>query len=501
LKDKTIATTNKTNPTTTTNKKETGITVNKNDDFSGWFSQVVEKAGLADHISAKGFIILKPYGYAIWESIRDILDKKLKETGHSNGFLPCLIPESILNKEEDHFKGFNPEVFWVTHSGNSELNEKLALRPTSEALLYSIFPKWISSYRDLPLRVNFWNTALRAEIKSTKPFIRNSEFLWQEGHTVHASKDEAEDQVLMILDIYKNLIENILSIPTITGYKSNKEKFVGADYTTTLEGMMPDGKALQLGTSHNLGRNFSKPFEIKFLNRENNEEFAWQTSWGISWRLIGAIIMVHADQQGLILPPIIAPIQIIIIPIYKNNNEKIVKENANSLKNKLSQLGYRVFVDERNEYTAGWKYNEWEIKGVPIRINIGQRDIENNTIEIVRRDTKQKQVIPLVQLKENIEKIFGTIQNDLFVNAEKLLKEKTKKVSDYKEFKKTMDNAEGFIICGWCGDEKCEVNIKEETGSDIRVLPFVQKELNENLKNCIYCNNKAEKIAIFARAY
>ena len=290
MKDETTATTA---TTKITNKKEVGITVNKNDDFSGWYSQIVEKAGLADYISAKGFIILKPYGYAIWESIREILDKKLKETGHSNGFLPCLIPESILNKEEDHFKGFNPEVFWVTHSGNSELNEKLALRPTSEALLYSIFPKWISSYRDLPLRVNFWNTALRAEIKSTKPFIRNSEFLWQEGHTVHASKKEAEVQVLMILDIYKNLIENILSVPTITGYKSNKEKFVGADYTTTLEGMMPDGKALQLGTSHNLGRNFSKPFEIKFLDRENNEEFAWQTSWGISWRLIGVIIMVH----------------------------------------------------------------------------------------------------------------------------------------------------------------------------------------------------------------
>jgi prolyl-tRNA synthetase len=498
LKDETTATTA---TTKITNKKEVGITVNKNDDFSGWYSQIVEKAGLADYISAKGFIILKPYGYAIWESIREILDKKLKETGHSNGFLPCLIPESILNKEEDHFKGFNPEVFWVTHSGNSELNEKLALRPTSEALLYSIFPKWISSYRDLPLRVNFWNTALRAEIKSTKPFIRNSEFLWQEGHTVHASKKEAEVQVLMILDIYKNLIENILSIPTITGYKSNKEKFVGADYTTTLEGMMPDGKALQLGTSHNLGRNFSKPFEIKFLNRENNEEFAWQTSWGISWRLIGAIIMVHADQQGLILPPIIAPIQIIIIPIYKNNNEKIIKENANSLKNNLSQLGYRVFVDERNEYTAGWKYNEWEIKGVPIRINIGQRDIENNTIEIVRRDKKQKQVIPLIQLKENIEKIFGDIQNDLFINAEKLLKEKTKKVSDYKEFTKTMINSDGFTICGWCGDEKCELKIKEETGADIRVIPFDQKELMGNLKNCIYCNSKAEKIAIFARAY
>jgi prolyl-tRNA synthetase len=493
LKDKTTA--------TVPNKKVIGITAKKNDDFSEWFSQVVEKAGLADYISAKGFIVLKPYGYAIWESIREYLDKKLKETGHHNGFLPCLIPESILNKEEDHFKGFSPEVFWVTHSGDSELNEKLALRPTSEALLYSIFPKWISSYRDLPFRINFWNTALRAEIKSTKPFIRNSEFLWQEGHTVHASKKEAEDQVIMILDIYKNLIESILSIPTITGYKSNKEKFVGADYTTTLEGMMPDGKALQLGTSHNLGKNFSKPFEIKFLNSENNEEFAWQTSWGTSWRLIGALIMVHGDEQGLILPPMIAPIQIIIIPIYKNNNEKIVKESATLLKNNLSELGYRVFVDERNEYTAGWKYNEWELKGVPIRINIGQRDIENNTIEIVRRDKKQKQIISLIKLKENMEKIFENIHNDLYNTAEKHLKEKTRIIFSYTDFVKTMQDQGGFILCGWCGNEECELKIKEETGADIRVIPFNQKELNEELANCVYCDNKAEKIAVFARAY
>ena len=402
-----------------TNKKEIGITVKKIDDFSEWYSQVVEKAGLADYISAKGFIILKPYGYAIWESIKEHLDKKLRETGHNNGFLPCLIPESILNKEEDHFKGFNPEVFWVTHSGESKLNEKLALRPTSEALLYSIFPKWISSYRDLPLRINFWNTALRAEIKSTKPFIRNSEFLWQEGHTVHSSKNEAEDQVMMILNIYKNLIENILSIPTITGYKSDKEKFVGAETTTTLEGMMPDGKALQLGTSHNLGRNFSKPFGIKFLNKENIEEFAWQTSWGTSWRLIGALIMVHGDEQGLILPPLIAPIQIIIIPIYKSNNEKTVKEGANLLKSSLSGYGYRVFVDERNEYTAGWKYNEWEVKGVPVRINIGQRDIENNTIEIVRRDNRQKQVISTEQLNETIEKTFESIQREFCLTMQR----------------------------------------------------------------------------------
>jgi prolyl-tRNA synthetase len=484
-----------------TYKKEVGITVKKNDNFSEWYSQIVDKSGLADYISAKGFIILKPYGYAIWESIKDYLDKKLKETGHVNGFLPCLIPESILNKEEDHFKGFNPEVFWVTHSGNTQLNEKLALRPTSEALLYSIFPKWISSYRDLPLRINFWNTALRAEIKSTKPFIRNSEFLWQEGHTVHSSKEEAEDQVLMILNIYKNLIENILSIPTITGYKSNKEKFVGAEYTTTLEGMMPDGKALQLGTSHNLGRNFSKPFEIKFLNQENNEEFAWQTSWGTSWRLIGALIMVHGDDQGLILPPKIAPIQIIIVPIYKNNNEKTVKESANLLKNNLSDLGYRVFVDERNEHTAGWKYNEWEVKGVPIRISIGQRDIENNTIEIVRRDNRGKKIISLNELNENIVTIFESIQNDLFNNAEKYLKEKIKTVINYKEFTTIMSSSEGFILSGWCGNEECEIKIKEDTSADIRVIPFNQNESNEELKNCIYCNNESEKTVIFARAY
>jgi prolyl-tRNA synthetase len=484
------------------NKKEIGITVKKNDDFSEWFSQIVEKSGLADYISAKGFIVLKPYGFAIWESIREYLDKKLKDTGHSNGFLPCLIPESILNKEEDHFKGFNPEVFWVTHSGENKLNEKLALRPTSEALLYSIFPKWISSYRDLPLKINFWNTALRAEIKSTKPFIRNSEFLWQEGHTVHSSKNDAEDQVMMILGIYKNLIENVLSIPTITGFKSNKEKFVGAEYTTTLEGMMPDGKALQLGTSHNLERNFSKPFEIKFLNKENNEEFAWQTSWGTSWRLIGAIIMVHGDDKGLILPPKIAPIQIVIIPIYKNNNEKAVKESANLLKDSLLESGYRVFVDGRNEYTAGWKYNEWEVKGVPIRISIGQRDIENKTIEIVRRDNRHKQVIPLEHLGERMEEIFNSVQNDLFSNAQKCLRKKTRRVSNYEEFKKMMDDSEGFALAGWCGKEECELKIKEETTADIRVIPFDQEvELNKELKNCIYCNELSEKTVVFAKAY
>jgi prolyl-tRNA synthetase len=488
--------------------KEFGISVKKDENFSEWYSQIIEKTGLADHISAKGFIILRPYGFAIWDLIKNYLDHKLKDTGHLNGFLPCLIPENLLNKEEKHFKGFNPEVFWVTSSGESMLSEKLALRPTSEALLYSIFPKWISSYRDLPLKMNFWNTALRAEIKSTKPFIRNSEFLWQEGHTAHIDKKEAEDEVMTILYLYKHFIEKVLSIPTISGYKSNKEKFVGADYTTALEGMMPDGKALQLGTSHNLGLNFSQPFEIKFLNKNNVEEFVWQTSWGISWRLIGALIMVHGDDKGLILPPIVAPIQIIIIPIYKNVNEHFVKEHAKRLKDNLVALGYRVFVDDRDEYTAGWKYNEWEMKGVPVRINIGQRDIENNTVEIVRRDNRQKSIISVENLSKEIEKIFQSLQSDLYYKAEIYLKEKTKIITSFNDFKRDLDSYSGFIVTGWCGNEDCEVGVKEDTGADIRVIPFDVKDIPtgldmtyDDIKECIYCGKKANKTVIFAKAY
>ncbi len=488
--------------------KEFGISVKKDENFSEWYSQIIEKTGLADYISAKGFIVLRPYGFAIWDLIKTYLDQKFKETGHLNGFLPCLIPESLLNKEEKHFKGFNPEVFWVTSSGDSLLNEKLALRPTSEALLYSIFPKWISSYRDLPLKMNFWNTALRAEIKSTKPFIRNSEFLWQEGHTAHANKKEAEDEVMTILHLYKYFIEKVLLIPTISGYKSNKEKFVGADYTTSLEGLMPDGKALQLGTSHNLGLNFSQPFEIKFLNKNNNEDFVCQTSWGISWRLIGALVMVHGDDKGLILPPIVAPIQIIIVPIYKNVNAHLVKDHANRLKDSLVSLGYRVFVDERDEFTAGWKYNEWEMKGVPVRINIGQRDIERNNVEVVRRDNRQKSIVPMEDLSKEIEKIFQGLQSNLYCKAETFLKEKTKIITNYDDFKRNLDYYSGFMVTGWCGNEDCEVRVKEDTGADIRVIPFDSKDLPTELnttydliKDCIYCGKKANKTVIFAKAY
>ena len=488
--------------------KEFGLTVQKDEDFSEWYSQIVEKAGLADYASAKGFIIVRPYGYAIWELIKDQLDTKFRQTGHSNGFLPCLIPESLLNKEEKHFKGFNPEVFWVTSSGDSPLNERLALRPTSEALLYSIFPKWISSYRDLPLKINFWNSALRAEIKSTKPFIRNSEFLWQEGHTAHISNIEAQDQVLGILSIYKNFIENSLSIPSVSGFKSNKEKFVGAEYTTTLEGLMPDGKALQLGTSHNLGQNFSLPFDIKYLNKNNKEEHVWQTSWGVSWRLIGALIMVHGDDKGLILPPSIAPIQIIIIPIFKSINQELVKEQAKILRDNLVGSGYRVFVDESDEYTAGWKYNEWEMKGVPLRISIGQRDIDNNTLEIVRRDNRAKKIISIATLSTEIQTVINDLQSDLYDKAQSFLNKKTKFLEKIEEFEYELKTNGGFVLAYWCGNEECEVKIKENTGADIRVIPFDTERILSGLsrsestpKNCVYCGKESQNLAIFAKAY
>jgi prolyl-tRNA synthetase len=480
--------------------KETGITVKKNVNFSEWYLQVVLKTGLADYAPVKGFIVLPPYGYALWESIKDILDRKFKETGHQNGFLPILIPESLLVREEDHFAGFIPEVFWVTKAGDNNLSEKLALRPTSETLAYSIFAKWVASYRDLPLKINYWNTALRAEIKGTKPFVRTSEFLWQEGHTVHATSKEAEEEVMSILMIYNDLIQNDLAIPTLAGLKSDKEKFVGAEYTATLEGMMSDGKALQMGTSHYLGQRFSKPFEIRYLGRDSQDHFAWQTSWGVSWRLIGALIMVHGDDKGLIIPPKVAPIQVIIIPIYKSKDEQIVNSSVDELHIELKKSGIRAHLDNREEYTAGWKFNEWEIKGVPLRINIGPRDIENRKVELVRRDTKEKILVDRVQLTEHVISLLEEIQSNLLDRAKKLLEDNITKTTSYDILKSTVQNKGGFILSGWCSNRQCEDKIKEETGADIRVIPFKGQEESSSTI-CIYCRQPAKKIAIFGRSY
>ncbi len=479
-------------------REAAGITVKKSEDFSEWYTQAVLKAGLADYAPVKGFIVLPPYGYALWESIRDILDKRFKETGHQNAFLPVLIPESLLSKEEDHFAGFTPEVFWVTRAGDNDIGERLALRPTSETLAYSIFAKWITSYRDLPLKINFWNTALRAEIKATKPFIRTSEFLWQEGHTVHATEEEAEHEVMTILDIYKDLIENYLAVPVVTGFKSDSEKFVGAKYTTTLEGLMADGRALQMGTSHHLAQNFSKPFEIKYLGKDTKEHFAWQTSWGVSWRLIGALIMVHGDDKGLVLPPKVAPIQVVIVPIHKDKDAEVVKEKAGEIESELKKAGIRAHMDGRDEYTSGWKFNEWEMKGVPLRINIGLRDIEKGQVEFVRRDTKEKMPGDRAKLVDTAGSLLAKIQDSLLARAKTFLNENISRPGAYSEFKSTVEDRGGLVTAGWCGREECEDKIKDETGADIRVLPFDQKD---KPAKCIYCGQEAKKAAIFARAY
>ena len=478
--------------------KEIGITVKKSLDFSDWYTQCVLKSGIADYSPSKGFIILRPYGYAIWEIIREILDEELKKTGHKNGFLPVLIPESLLTKEKDHFDGFLPEVFWVTKSGDCDLGEKLAVRPTSETLAYSMFSKWISSYRDLPLKLNFWNSALRAEIKSTKPLIRNSEFLWQEGHTAHTDENEANKEVRTILDIYKMLIEEYLAIPTLSGFKTDKEKFVGAKYTTCLESAMADGKALQMATSHHLGQNFSKPFEIKFLDKDSAEQYVWQTSWGISWRVIGAIIMVHGDDKGLILPPKISPTQVIIVPIYKDESKTVVKQKAYELEQKLKDSLIRVQTDDRDEFTSGWKFNDWEMKGVPLRVNIGLRDIQENQVELIRRDTKERFYVKEKELVKQTLSILEKIQSNMFDRAKNLLQENTRSATTLEELLSVLDATGGFVACSWCGKRKCEDLVKEKTTADIRIVPFNPKN---NISSCIGCGNQETIEVYFGRAY
>lgn len=480
--------------------KEIGITSSQKDDFSSWYIQSVLKAGLADYAPMKGFIVMRPYGYQIWEIIKDILDEELKKLGHQNGFLPILIPETLLSKEQNHFAGFNPEVFWVTKAGDNTLREKLALRPTSETLAYSMFTKWISSYRDLPLKINYWNSALRAEIKSTKPFIRNSEFLWQEGHTAHATESEADTEVLLILETYKDLIENYLAIPTVAGYKSEKERFVGAKYTTSLESIMQDGKCLQMATSHQLGQNFAKTFEIKYVGKDTEEHFVWQTSWGISWRLIGAVIMSHGDDRGIIIPPKVAPIQVVIVPIYKDITKEKVISVASNLEKMLNQEGIRAHLDDRDEYTSGWKFNDWETKGVPLRVNLGIIDIENKQLELVRRDTLEKNTIQYVDATGKINEMLSIIQTRLFNQALERLNEKTTIASNLDEAKSILEGDGGFISTHWCGNVECEERLKDQTSADIRVIPFEgQDSLND--KVCISCQLKAKSRVIIGRAY
>ena len=475
-----------------------GITEKKDENFSEWYTQTVLKAELIDYSQVKGFIILREYGFSIWENIQSILDKEFKKDGTKNAYFPLLIPESLLNRESDHFKGFTPEVFWVTRTGDNEIDNKLAIRPTSETIAYESYAKWIKSWRDLPLKLNFWNSVLRAEIKDTKPFIRTSEFLWQEGHTAHETKEEATKQVDFMLKLYEDFVNDYLALPILTGRKSDKEKFVGANYTLTIEGIMPDGKALQMGTSHHLGQNFSKPFEISFLGKDEEQHFAWQTSWGVSWRLMGALIMTHGDDKGLILPPKIAPIQVVIIPIYYDEMKKneIMKVIEGVIK-QLDAKGVRSYVDSSEQHTPGWKFNQWEMKGVPIRIEIGPKDLEKNSFVVVKRNSREKRDIPIDNnTAGEIVKELKTIQSELYDIAKKKHNNMIFESVDYNELCERLNNERGFVKTGWCESRECEDKIKDETGADIRLIEDEKID-----STCIVCGKNTKNTVYFAKSY
>ena len=476
-----------------------GVTVKKSENFSEWYTQVILKSELADYAPVKGCMIFRELSYAIWEKIQEIFDTKIKATGHKNVYFPLFIPEHFLKKEAEHFEGFVPEVAWVTMGGDTPLEEKLALRPTSETIMYATFAKWIRSWRDLPVKINQWCNIIRWDTKGTKLFLRTREFLWQEGHTVHATKEEADQEVMQILNEYKDLMENYLAIPVLKGKKSEREKFPGALYTTCLEAIMPDGKALQMATSHHLGQNFSKVFKIKFLDKEEKEQYAWQTSWGFSTRLIGALVMVHGDDKGLVLPPKIAPIQVVIVPIpYKDVDTEQILAKAKEIYEKLHKNGIQVVLDDRTEYTPGWKFNDWELKGVPIRIEIGPRDLKQGQVTLARRDTFEKTAVKEENVTDAVTKLLKDIQRNLFEKAKKILEENITTVTAYKDFKKVLKEKGGFIRACWCGSSDCEKNVKEETGATIRIVPLEKEKI---FANCIYCGEEAKEVVYFARSY
>ncbi len=467
---------------------------NIDEDFAQWYTDIVIKAELADYTDTKGCIAIKPYGYSIWENIQNYTDKKFKETGVENVYFPVLIPESLLQKEKDHVEGFAPEVAWVTEAGGEKLDERLCIRPTSETIISTMYSKWLKSWRDLPFVYNQWCSVLRWE-KETRPFLRSREFLWQEGHTIHETAKEAKERTMQMLNVYADVAENLLAIPVIKGIKTESEKFAGAEETYTIESMMHDGRALQSATSHYFGQNFTKPFDIKFQNREGKEEYAYQTSWGSSTRLIGALIMAHGDNRGLKLPPRVAPIQVVIVPIAQHKAG--VLDKVYEIKNTLSSE-LRVKVDDRDKYSPGYKFNYWEMKGVPIRLEIGPRDIENGECILVRRDTSEKVTIKLDNLKAELEKMLTSIHNNMFEECKNRLKEKTTVALSLDEFKNSMETNQGFIKAMWCGDEECENKIRELTGAKSRCMPFEQEKISDK---CVCCGKTANKMVVWGKQY
>jgi prolyl-tRNA synthetase len=486
--------------------------VTRSENYSEWYNELVTRADLAENSAVRGCMVIKPYGYAIWEKMHDALDKMFKDTGHVNAYFPLFIPKSFLCREAEHVEGFAKECAVVTHyrlknnpdgSGvvvdpDARLEEELIVRPTSETIIWNTYKNWIKSYRDLPILCNQWANVVRWEMR-TRMFLRTAEFLWQEGHTAHATKEEAIEEASRMLDVYADFAENYMAMPVLKGIKSPNERFAGALDTYCIEAMMQDGKALQAGTSHFLGQNFAKAFDVKFLSNENKLEYVWATSWGVSTRLMGALIMTHSDDNGLVLPPKLAPTQVVIIPIYRSADQlPTISEKANEIKRKLEAKGISVKYDDRDSFKPGWKFNEYEFKGVPVRIAIGPRDIENGTVEVARRDTLEKEVYQITDIENKIENLLDAIQNNLFTKALSFRQNNTRKADTWEEFNRILDQEGGFILAHWDGTPETEEAIKEKTKATIRCIPF---DAPEEEGKCIFSGKPSKRRVVFARSY
>ena len=486
--------------------------VTRSENYSEWYNELVTRADLAENSAVRGCMVIKPYGYAIWEKMHDALDKMFKDTGHVNAYFPLFIPKSFLCREAEHVEGFAKECAVVTHyrlknnpdgSGvvvdpDARLEEELIVRPTSETIIWNTYKNWIKSYRDLPILCNQWANVVRWEMR-TRMFLRTAEFLWQEGHTAHATKEEAIEEASRMLDVYADFAEKYMAMPVLKGIKSPNERFAGALDTYCIEAMMQDGKALQAGTSHFLGQNFAKAFDVKFLSNENKLEYVWATSWGVSTRLMGALIMTHSDDNGLVLPPKLAPTQVVIIPIYRNADQlPMISEKANEIKRKLEAKGISVKYDDRDSFKPGWKFNEYEMKGVPVRIAIGPRDIENGTVEVARRDTLEKEIYQITDIENKIENLLDAIQNNLFAKALSFRENNTRKADTWEEFNRILDEEGGFILAHWDGTPETEEAIKEKTKATIRCIPF---DAPEEDGKCIFSGKPSKRRVVFARSY
>jgi prolyl-tRNA synthetase len=468
----------------------------RSQDFSRWYLDVVRRAELADYSPVKGCMVIRPYGYAIWELIQQALDARIKATGHVNAYFPLFIPNSLLTKEAEHVEGFSPQVAYVTHAGGEELEEKLVVRPTSEAIIGTMYANWVQSWRDLPILINQWANVVRWE-KKTYPFLRTTEFLWQEGHTAHETEAEAEDETLKILDLYADVCESVLAMPVMKGRKSDSEKFAGALRTYSIEALMGDGRALQAGTSHNLGQNFAKAFDITFQARDKSVQHVWGTSWGVTTRLVGGLIMTHGDDSGLVLPPRVAPYQVVIVPIGRENWRETVLPRAKDIQAELTAAGIRVTLDEREE-RPGWKFAEWELRGVPLRVEIGPKDIEKAAVLVARRDTREKQSLPMAGLADRLGVLLREIQDSMLARAKQFRDEHTQRTTSYDEFKQILEGRPGFVVAPWCGQADCETQIKAETQATIRNMPLGSPKPSGR---CVRGDGEAVAEAWFAKAY